>query len=112
MRPMLLRPLTLQADIEKWPFVAPFRIAGYVWNFSEVLVVRLESGGHTGLGEAGGVFYRNDTPASMLLQIEALRGKIEVGLSQEVVQELLPPGGARNALDCALWDLEAKVTGR
>ena len=108
---MRARPLTMRIEIEKWPLVAPFRIAGYAWEFSEVLLVHLETNAHVGRGEAGGVFYRNDSPASMLLQLEALRPQIEAGLSREVVQELLPPGGARNALDCALWDLEAKVTG-
>jgi len=105
-------PLRLRVEIEKWPMVAPFRITGQVWEFSEALVIGLEKDGQTGLGEAAGVFYRNDAPASMLVQIERLRRDIEAGLTREWVQELLPPGGARNALDCALWDLEAKLLGR
>src|SRR5689334_19041515 len=107
-----MRPLTLRTAIERWPFVKPFRITGYVWEFSEVLWVGLEHKGHKGQGEASGVYYRGETAASMRDQIEALRPTIESGLSREAVQQLLPAGGARNALDCALSDLESKVTGR
>jgi L-Ala-D/L-Glu epimerase len=105
-------PLKLHTEIEKWPLVAPFRISGYTWESVEVLLVRLEKEGHTGRGEAAGVYYKNDKPASMLKQIEAVRATIEAGISREAAQKLLPAGGARNALDCALWDLEAKLSGR
>jgi hypothetical protein len=63
-------------------------------------------------GEASGVYYKSDKTASILKQIEALRSQIEAGISRDALQKLLPPGGGRNALDCALWDLEAKVSGR
>jgi L-alanine-DL-glutamate epimerase-like enolase superfamily enzyme len=110
---MLIHQLKLSAQIEKWPFVEPFRITGYVMDASEVLVVRLETDDHAvGLGEAAGVYYTNDRPAFMLKQIEALRPKIEAGLSRAALQILLPAGGARNALDCALWDLESKLSAR
>jgi L-alanine-DL-glutamate epimerase-like enolase superfamily enzyme len=102
----------LRADIEQWPLRTPFRITGYSWECLDVLVVSLEKDGHAGRGEAAGVYYRKDKPAAMLQQIEALRTTIETGVSRESVQKLLPPGGARNALDCALWDLEAKLGGR
>jgi L-alanine-DL-glutamate epimerase-like enolase superfamily enzyme len=48
----------------------------------------------------------------MLRQLEAVKPKVEVGLTRVALQTLLPPGGARNALDCALWDLEARVSGQ
>jgi L-alanine-DL-glutamate epimerase-like enolase superfamily enzyme len=48
----------------------------------------------------------------MMRQIEGLRPRIRAGITRKALQELLPPGGARNALDCALWDLEAKTIGR
>jgi len=48
----------------------------------------------------------------MLGQLESVRAKIETGLSREILQAMLPPGGARNALDCAYWDLASKITGR
>src|ERR1700722_3114926 len=102
----------LRADIERWAVTKPFRITGFTWEALDVLVVSLERDGQIGRGEAAGVYYKNDTPASMLKQIETLRPRIEAGISGEAVQTLLPPGGARNALDCALWDLRAKVSGR
>ena len=105
-------PLQLHLAIERWPLVSPFTITGYRWEFTEILLVTLEHDGFTGRGEATGVYYRNDTPASMNEQIEALRPTIESGLSRDSLQALLPCGGARNALDCALCDLEAKVSGR
>src|SRR5262249_33731003 len=104
-------PLKLRAKVEQWPLTAPFRITGHTWEHLDVLVVSLETNDQVGQGEAAGVYYKNDTPASMLRQIMSLRARIEGGLSRGEVQKLLPPGGARNALDCALWDLEAKVAG-
>lgn len=110
--PLPIGPLTLSAKVEQWPLVAPFRITGHTWEHLDVVLVSLECDGHVGQGEAAGVYYKNDTPASMLRQILALREKIERGLTRGEVQKILGPGGARNALDCALWDLEAKITGR
>lgn len=104
--------LSLRTEIEQWPLVTPFRITGYSFSAIEVLVVRLERDGHVGWGEAAGVHYLNDKPASMMRQIEPLRTTIEAGISRDSLQEMLPPGGARNALDCALWDLEAKCAGK
>jgi L-Ala-D/L-Glu epimerase len=105
-------PLTLHARVEQWPLVAPFRITGHTWEHLDVLLVGLERNGLVGQGEAAGVYYKNDTPPSMLRQILGLRARIEAGLARGEAQKLLPPGGARNALDCALWDLEAKIIGR
>jgi L-alanine-DL-glutamate epimerase-like enolase superfamily enzyme len=105
-------PLKLFSKLEHWPLKSPFRITGHTWEYLDVLLVTLEGNGHEGRGEAAGVYYRNDTPASMFRQLEAIRPKIEAGLSREALRSFLPPGGARNALDCALWDLEAKVSGR
>jgi L-alanine-DL-glutamate epimerase-like enolase superfamily enzyme len=63
------------------------------------------------MGEAAGVYYHHEDPRSMRTQIEELRSAIEAGPSREQLREILPPGGARNAIDCALWDLEAKERG-
>jgi L-alanine-DL-glutamate epimerase-like enolase superfamily enzyme len=104
-------PLRLRAQIEQWPLATPFRITGYVWESIDVVVVSLEKDGHVGRGEAAGVYYKHDKPAVMLETLESLRATIEAGLSRDAVQKLLPAGGSRNALDCAMWDLEAKLTG-
>jgi L-Ala-D/L-Glu epimerase / N-acetyl-D-glutamate racemase len=103
--------LTLRAEIERWPLVAPFRITGHTWEFVEVLLVTLGKEGQIGRGEARGVYYRNDDPASMIKQVESLRKTIEGGITRDALQSLLPPGGARNAVDCALWDLESGLSG-
>lgn len=102
--------LTLQIDTLQ--LLAPFRISGYVFETSPVLRVELEDGGHRGRGEASGVYYLDDAPAQMLATLEQLRPQIEAGLSRADLQQLLPRGGARNALDCALWDLEASRAGQ
>lgn len=101
----------MHASLERRKTVAPFHITGYTFDAFEAVVVTLEADGMTGRGEGLGVYYRNDTPPRMLAQIEALRGPIEAGLGREQLQQRLPAGGARNALDCALWDLEAKRRG-
>lgn len=101
--------LRLQATLKSWAIKAPFHITGYTFTAFDALIVQLsDEHGHSGFGEAQGVYYHHDTPVSMLAQIEALRAQIEAGITREQLQQLLPPGGARNVLDCALWDLEAK----
>jgi L-alanine-DL-glutamate epimerase-like enolase superfamily enzyme len=109
---MYFDSLKLRVAVERWPLITPFRITGYSWHALDAVVVSLEKEGHVGRGEAAGVYYRQDTPELALKKIESLRATIEAGISRDLLQKLLPPGGARNALDCALWDLEAKLTGR
>ena len=103
--------LSLSVRIERVPMTAPLRITGYTFTHAETVVVELRAGGFTGLGEASGVYFHGETPAGMAAQIEALRGAIEAGITRAHLQLLLPAGGARNALDCALWDLRAKQSG-
>ncbi|HEY5849313.1 MAG TPA: dipeptide epimerase [Lysobacter sp.] len=89
----------------------PFRISGHVFRDSPVTVVTLRHGPHQGRGEGAGVYYLRDEPADMLATLESHREVIEAGISREELRALLPPGGARNALDCALWELEANRAG-
>ncbi len=106
-------PVSLTIAIENLPFKAPFRISGYSFADLDVVVVTLSDGVHEGRGEAAGVYYHpGDNPAGMVLQLESIRERIERGLDRETLRGLLPLGGARNALDCALWDLEAKRAGQ
>jgi L-Ala-D/L-Glu epimerase len=104
-------PIGLQLEIERWQRKTPARITGYTFDAIDVLVVTLSKDGHTGRGEGVGVYYGADNATSMRQQMETLRTTIESGLSRVQIQGALPAGGARNALDCAFWDLEAKVTG-
>jgi L-alanine-DL-glutamate epimerase-like enolase superfamily enzyme len=104
-------PLKLRIKLEQWPLKNPFRITGHTWVHLDVLLLELESRDGLGRGEAAGVYYKHDTPARMLRQLEDARRKIETGITREEIQQLLPPGGARNAIDCAMWDLEASASG-
>jgi L-alanine-DL-glutamate epimerase-like enolase superfamily enzyme len=86
---------------------SPFRISGYVFEATDAIVATITEAGRRGCGEAAGVYYTGDDLAHMLSEIERARISIEAGADRAELQGLLPPGGARNALDCALWDLEA-----
>jgi L-Ala-D/L-Glu epimerase / N-acetyl-D-glutamate racemase len=104
--------LTLEVAVEKLRLSAPFRISGYVFEHQDAVVVTLGDGEFHGRGEASGVYYLGDNAPEMVATIEARRAAIEAGIDRAGLQCLLPPGGARNALDCALWDLEAHRSGK
>ena len=95
-----------------WEMVEPFITASEVTTAIKVVTVHLESDGLLGRAETLGVDYLGENAHTITDDIEAVRRKIEGGISLEQLQELLPPGGARNGLDCALWDLQAKRAGR
>ena len=98
--------------IETWPTKKPFSITGYTFTNIQILYVTLTENGCIGRGEASGVYYLDETGESLLAQAEVVREALEQGADREALQTLLPAGGARNAIDCALWDLEAKQTGK
>lgn len=104
-------PLSLDLAIESLPLAKPFRISGHVFTDTPVVLVTLADGTHRGRGEASGVYYLGDDVPAMVAAIESVRGAVEAGVTREQVQALLPAGGARNALDCALWELEARRSG-
>ena len=101
--------LSIQTRV--WPLREKFVIARGSQTACEVIVVHLAVDGHVGRGEAVGVDYHGETIDSMRAQIESVRAAVERGVDRGQLLDLLPPGGARNALDAALWDLEAKRTG-
>jgi L-alanine-DL-glutamate epimerase-like enolase superfamily enzyme len=103
--------MRLTARAERWPIAGVFTIARGAKTQAEVVVVEIEDGGHTGRGEATPYARYGETTSAMLAQIASVRGAVEAGADRVVLQGLLPPGAARNAVDCALWDLEAKRTG-
>lgn len=104
-------PLTLDVAIESLPLAKPFRISGHVFTDTPVVLVTLSDGTHSGRGEASGVYYLDDDVPAMAAAIESVRGAVEAGITSEALQALLPAGGARNALDCALWELDARRSG-
>jgi len=103
--------LQLELHNEPLPLSAPFRISGHVFEAMPATVVMLREGELFGRGEAAGVYYNDDDPPKMLATLEALRPRIEAGIDRETLRALLPAGGARNALDCALWELESQRAG-
>ncbi len=104
--------MMLSVHRELWPALTPFRITGRVWEEFDEVVVAISDGGNIGRGSGLGVYYNNDNPLEMVADIERVRADIESGIDRPALKDLLPPGGARNALDAALWDLEAKQSGK
>ena len=101
--------LSIQTRV--WPLREPFVIARSSHTTCEVIVVQLAAAGHVGRGEAVGVDYHGETIDSMRAQIESVRSVIERGIDRRELLKILSAGGARNAVDAALWDLEAKRSG-
>ena len=103
--------MRVEARTISWVLREPFTISRGTMTTIDGILVTLSEGGHRGRGEAYGIIYEDDTPDTMLAEIEAVRAVIERGIGREELLALLPFGGARCAIDCALWDLEAKRTG-
>jgi len=102
----------LELGLDTWPLAEPFVTAAEVTTAIRTVTVTLREAGFFGRGEAIGVDYRGETPETMAAAIETVRPVVEAGQGRDALRELLPPGGARNALDCALWDLECKRAAR
>ena len=100
-----VEPLTI-------PLERPFVITGHTFINLEAVMVTLEKDGHLGRGEGDGVYYLGESQDSMFEQLEAIRAEVEKGVTRDELAQLLPAGGARNALDCALWDLGCKSEGK
>jgi L-alanine-DL-glutamate epimerase-like enolase superfamily enzyme len=103
--------IRLSAAIERFPIAGNFTIARGSKTEAVVVAVRLEQDGHVGRGECVPYARYSETPQSTLAAIEALAPALAAGMSRADLQQALPPGAARNALDCALWDLESKRAG-
>lgn len=105
--------LNCEALTERWALAEPLEIArGVLTHIDTVLVRLVDRDGHVGRGEAAGVDYDGETPQGMVEQIGTLAGQLHDDLDHDELARWLPPGGARNALDCALWDLRARRSGR
>jgi len=103
--------LILQARSERLPLRAPFRISRGVKTDAEVVVAELRDGAFSGLGECVPYARYGETPASVCAALEAAAERLTTGAPARTVAASMPPGAARNALDCALWDLEARRDG-
>jgi len=103
--------LSVRAEATTLRLAQPFRISGYVFETADVVTVTIDDGTHRGRGEGAGVYYLGDDVPHMLAAIEGARSAIEAGPSRDDLRAILPPGGARNAIDAALWELEAARAG-
>jgi L-alanine-DL-glutamate epimerase-like enolase superfamily enzyme len=101
----------LTARAERWPLKAAFVISRGAKTEAVVVVAEISDGPQTGRAEATPYLRNGESVESVLAEIEGLREAVEAGLTRDELQTRLAPGAARNALDCALWDLEAKQAG-
>lgn len=107
-------PLRISATVERWPVAGQFIIARGAKTHVDVLVVAVSDGTHVGMGEGTAIYYHGETAEKCLRQVEAVISELEMLDARSArlrAQSALGPGAARNALDCALWDLEAKAAG-
>ncbi len=108
----MTRRLSLAVAIERWPIAGSFTISRGSKTEAVVVVAELGDGKARGRGECVPYARYGETVEGVAAAIEALRPRLEAGLDRAGLQAALPPGAARNALDCAFWDLEAKASGR
>jgi L-alanine-DL-glutamate epimerase-like enolase superfamily enzyme len=105
-------PPTLRVATERWPIAGAFTISRGSKTEAEVVVAEVSDGLYRGRGECVPYERYDETAAEVSAAIAALAPRVAEGLDRTALQGLLPAGAARNALDCALWDLAAKRAGR
>ncbi|WIX34882.1 dipeptide epimerase [Salinicola sp. JS01] len=99
---------TLRVEETRFALAERFTISRGARSEARVVTVSLSDAGHVGHGECVPYAHYGESVASVIAQIESLREALASGLDREALQTRLPAGAARNAVDCALWDLEAK----
>lgn len=104
--------MQLSARIERWPLAETFTISRGSKTEAVVVVAELDDGVHRGRGEAVPYARYGEIPQRVVEAIQALSPAIARGLDRAALQTALPAGAARNALDCAFWDLATKQSGR
>jgi L-alanine-DL-glutamate epimerase-like enolase superfamily enzyme len=105
-------PLLLAARIERWPIAGAFTISRGAKTEAVTVLAEVSQGRHTGRGECVPYARYGETPEAILAALLSMREALGKGFGRQALQGALPPGAARNALDCALIDLEAKIGGR
>ena len=100
--------MKIVAQAERWPLAAPFAIARGVKDVAEVVVATVDDGQHAGRGECVPYARYGETVAGVLAAINDFTGPWE----RQALLAAMPTGAARNAIDCALWDLAARKAGR
>jgi L-alanine-DL-glutamate epimerase-like enolase superfamily enzyme len=103
---------TLAARIERWPIAGSFTISRGAKTEAVTVVAEVSQGGLTGRGECVPYPRYGETPEATLASLQSMQEPLSRGLDRQALQTAMPPSAARNALDCALWDLEAKTRGQ
>lgn len=103
--------MELTARIECWPVAGAFTIARGAKTDVDVVVAEIRDGGLTGRGEGTAIYYHGESAETVASAIAGVADAIREGAGREALPDLLPRGAARNAVDAALWDLEARRTG-
>ena len=104
--------LVLSVRVERWPIAGSFVISRGAKSEAVVVVAELSRGDHRGRGECVPYARYGETVADVAEAIRAMATELARGLDRTGLQSAMSPGAARNALDCAFWDLEAKYAGR
>lgn len=109
---MTLPPIRLESvAVERWPVAGSFNISRGAKTHVDVVVCTLGDGTHVGRGEGTPIYYHGETAEACAEAIQAIADRSSA-FDRETLRSLMPPGAARNALDCALWDIEAQREGR
>ena len=103
---------TLAVRIERWPIAGSFTISRGAKTEAVTVVAELSLGEHTGRGECVPYPRYGETPEATLAALRSMQEPLSRGLDRQALQAAIPAGAARNALDCALIDLDAKISGR
>ncbi len=101
--------MLINIEPHSFPLKFPFVITGYTFTNANTIRVTIQKDGHIGIGEACGIYYEDETQESMTA---SLNDVLHSRISHEEINQLLPRGGARNAIDCAFWDLKCKTEGK
>src|ERR1700682_2124722 len=104
--------LKLTATIERWPIAGSFTISRGAKTQAVTVVAQVSRGGQTGRGECVPYPRYGEAPGATLPPLAPMQEPVSAGLDRKALQAAMPPGAARNALDCALLDLEAKASGK
>ncbi|WP_164156182.1 N-acetyl-D-Glu racemase DgcA [Sandarakinorhabdus rubra] len=102
----------LEARIERIPVRGAFTIARGAKTHVDVVLATVVDGVAVGRGEGTAIYYKGDSAEAALAALQGVADAVSAGATRADLLSLLPAGAARNALDCALWDLEAKQSGR
>jgi L-alanine-DL-glutamate epimerase-like enolase superfamily enzyme len=105
-------PVSLSVQVERWPIAGSFAISRGAKTEAAVVVAELNDGRHRGRGEGVPYARYGETIEAVAAAVAAMGAEIARGLDRERLQQVMRPGAARNALDCAFWDLAAKQSGR